>query len=69
MTLRIAYATRELPPLAVSLALAEGLFKFGSFTLEALAFLAVWWSLRRVAYAAGVSIHRRMDARRGTSSA
>ena len=33
---------RHLPPLVVSLGLAEAFFRFGSFTLECLAFLAVW---------------------------
>jgi hypothetical protein len=35
----------ELPPLAVSLIVAELLFKFGSFTLEAVAFLGLWYVL------------------------
>jgi hypothetical protein len=33
----------ELPPLAVSLIVAELFFKFGSFTLEAVAFLGLWY--------------------------
>lgn len=33
----------EAPSLAVSLALAELFYKFGSFLLEALAFLATWY--------------------------
>ncbi len=32
--------------LAISLAVAEAFFRFHSFTLEALAFLAVWFALR-----------------------
>ena len=35
--------------LGVSLAVAEVFYKFHSFTLEALAFLATWYALRRVA--------------------
>ena len=35
--------------LGTSLVIAEQLYKFHSFTLEALAFLATWWSLRKVA--------------------
>ena len=36
---------QTVPSLAISLAFAEVFFKFGSFTLEAVAFLALWWSL------------------------
>jgi hypothetical protein len=35
----------EAVPFVVSLALAETLYKFHSFTLEALAFLATWYLL------------------------
>lgn len=35
--------------LALSLAIAEALYKFHSFTVEALAFLGTWYALRRVA--------------------
>jgi len=35
--------------LGVSLTVAEVFYKFHSFTLEALAFLATWYALRRVA--------------------
>ena len=41
-------ASVQLPPLVVALALAEAFFKFHSFTLETLAFLGVWYALRRV---------------------
>ncbi|HEV8535971.1 MAG TPA: hypothetical protein VGR87_09690 [Candidatus Limnocylindria bacterium] len=34
--------------LAISFAIAEPFFKFHSFTLETLAFLATWWVLRRL---------------------
>lgn len=34
---------RQVPAFAVSLAVAEFFFKFGSFTLECLAFLALWY--------------------------
>ena len=35
--------TRQLPALAISLLTAEFLYRFGSFTLEAVAFLATWF--------------------------
>lgn len=35
--------------LALSLAVAEALYKFHSFTVEALAFLGTWYALRRAA--------------------
>ena len=35
----------EAPPLVVSLVIAECFFKFHSFTLEALAFIGVWYAL------------------------
>lgn len=38
-----AIMTRELPTLVFALVVAELWFKFGSFSLEALAFLAVWY--------------------------
>ena len=38
-----------LATLAVSFGIAEQLYKFHSFTLEAGAFLATWWTLRRIA--------------------
>ena len=37
--------TQQLPTLAVSLLIAEFAFKFGSFSLEALAFLGTWFVL------------------------
>lgn len=40
---------RDLPPARASLAVAEVFYKFHSFTLETLAFLATWYALRRVA--------------------
>lgn len=36
---------RDLPPMAISLAVAELFFKLGSFTAECLAFLALWYAL------------------------
>ena len=39
----VGFLTREAAPLVVSLAIAELFFKFHSFTLEALAFLATWY--------------------------
>ncbi len=46
-----AFLAREAGPLVVSLAVAELLFKFHSFTLEALAFLATWYLISGVAAA------------------
>ncbi|MBA2371846.1 MAG: hypothetical protein ACR2G8_01735 [Candidatus Limnocylindria bacterium] len=34
--------------LAIAFVIAEQLYKFHSFTLETIAFLATWWLLRRV---------------------
>lgn len=34
--------------LAIAFVIAEQLYKFHSFTLETLAFLATWWAIRRV---------------------
>jgi hypothetical protein len=42
-----ARLVESVPPLVVALAVAEVFFKFGSFTLECLAFLAVWQVLGR----------------------
>jgi hypothetical protein len=39
---------KQLPPLAVSLGVAELCFKFGSFTLECIAFLGLWYILDHV---------------------
>lgn len=50
MITRAALATLQLPPLLFALTTAEVFFKFHSFTLEALAFLGVWYLARR-AYA------------------
>lgn len=33
----------EIPALLISLAISELFYKFGSFTLEAIAFLATWY--------------------------
>lgn len=41
--LELAYI--ELPPFAVALLIAETFFKFGSFSLEAIAFIVVWYAL------------------------
>ena len=37
-----------LASLAIAFVIAEQLYKFHSFTLETIAFLATWWTLRRV---------------------
>ena len=39
------YLIRDLPPFASAMAVAELLYKFGSFALECLAFLATWYVL------------------------
>lgn len=39
-------AVIEVPALAASLALAELVYEFHSFTLELLAFLGTWWLAR-----------------------
>lgn len=38
----------DVATLALALAVAENLFKWRSFTLEAIAFLAVWYALREL---------------------
>jgi hypothetical protein len=35
----------QLPALAASLVIAENFYKFGSFTLECLAFLGTWFAI------------------------
>jgi hypothetical protein len=40
-----AAARRELAPLATAFVIAELFYKFGSFALECLAFLATWYLL------------------------
>ena len=45
----------EAVPLAAALMIAERFFKFGSFTLEALPFLATWFALS-VLYTGALSI-------------
>lgn len=50
MITRAAIAAIQLPPLVTALVVAELFFKFHSFTLEAVPFLALWYVLRR-AYA------------------
>ncbi len=40
-----AFLTREAIPLVTSIAVAETFYKFHSFTLEAIAFLATWYLL------------------------
>lgn len=44
-----AAAAVTLATLAVAFVIAEQFYKFGSFTLETIAFLATWWVLRRAA--------------------
>ncbi len=42
------HLVRDLPPFAIAMAVAEIFFKFGSFTLECLAFLALWYALAQL---------------------
>ena len=42
------YLVRDLPPFAMAMVVAEIFFKFGSFTLECLGFLALWYALAQV---------------------
>ncbi len=42
------YLIRDLPPFAIAMMVAEIFFKFGSFTLECLAFLALWYVLAQL---------------------
>lgn len=48
MMTRASIAAIQLPPLVIALVTAELFFKFGSFTLEAIPFLALWYVLRRL---------------------
>jgi hypothetical protein len=38
-------AIEQAPPALIALAIAEAVFKFHSFTLECMAFLAVWYGI------------------------
>jgi hypothetical protein len=42
------FLTTEMPSLGASLLISEGLFKFGSFTLECSAFLVTWYAFSYV---------------------
>jgi hypothetical protein len=44
-----ASAAVTLVTCAIAFVIAEQLYKFHSFTLETLAFLATWWAIRRAA--------------------
>lgn len=44
----LQFAKQEIIPFTASLMLAEYLYKFGSFTLECVAFLATWYSIGRL---------------------
>ena len=50
VTRPVVFVVENLPPLALSLVVAELFFKFGSFVLECLAFLGLWY-LTDVGYA------------------
>jgi hypothetical protein len=52
----------ELPPFVGSLLIAELFFKFKSFTLEALAFLAAWYGLS-VLYTQGLTVFSQWTTR------
>lgn len=57
--------SREAVPLVVAMAAAETLYKFHSFTLECLAFLATWFVLSGAWNLAYVTLSR---ARQGAES-
>lgn len=61
----------ELPPLVAALLVAEILFRFGDFLLEAAAFLAVWYCLDGLyERARAIATHRTARVRtHGTNSA
>ncbi len=42
------YLVRDLPPFVLAMVVAEIFFKFGSFTLECLGFLALWYVLAQL---------------------
>ena len=44
VSLRV-WLTEQLPELAAAFLIAETSYKFGSFSLECVAFLATWWLL------------------------
>ena len=46
---------RHVPAVAVSIGLAETFYKFHSFSLECLAFLATWWAIDAAAEHLGTS--------------
>ena len=48
MITRATITAIQLPPLIIALVIAELFFKFHSFTLEAIPFLALWYVLRRL---------------------
>ncbi len=50
--------TGELPALVVSLGVAEAFFKFHSFLLEGMAFLALWYALGAAAWAVRTRVFR-----------
>jgi hypothetical protein len=51
-------AARQAPVFAVSFLLASFLYKFGSFALEAVAFLATWFVLDALVDAARAGLRR-----------
>lgn len=53
-------------PIAIALVIAELFYRFGSFSLECLAFLATWFVLETAASAGAAGI-RRVTGRRGTA--
>jgi hypothetical protein len=54
---------QQAPTIVLALVIAEAFYKFGSFTLEALAFLATWFALDVIASglrSAAAAVSRRM---------
>jgi hypothetical protein len=57
-------AAAEIPALAASLVIAEVFYKFHSFTLEALAFLATWTVLGSIGGWVAPAVRWRVEQRR-----
>jgi len=57
---RKALLLQQLPTLGGSLLIAELFYKFGSFTLESLAFLATWFVLDAL-YSALIDLNETVD--------
>lgn len=54
-------------PIAIALVVAEVFYRFGSFSLECLAFLATWFLLETAARTGAAGLRRVTGWRRGTA--